>query len=291
MRDGAGFGICAWYAPSMRPLALGAIIGTAVGVGVLVGRATMPARSIATADTDASHGPAETTRRSGSSRLDEPAAARDRAVSQRSAGSALRTRGDVDREDEDAPTRREGDSPRADPPAPSAEIDDERSPSEEIARLQRELTELREEAAELMGEPLPPAANPEPRFTAAALGGSVQQAIDQAGVGGSVEHIDCSEDPCIVFGRLVGDEADMEKIERTAALAPYESDVLTLLFWATSLEGPDPSGIRETGLFALAYYSLDARAERGTELDRRLRARTVEYWNTDKPGRVSSGSG
>lgn len=276
----------------MRPLALVAIIASALGIGVLVGRATVPSGTITTADPNPSHGAAETPKRSSGSRLDDSVTPRDSGLPQRTAGFGARDRGVLARDDDDAPTPAEGDPTRGHPAEPTAEtIDDQDSPSEEIARLQRELTDLREEAAELMGEPLPPAANPEPRFTAAALGGSVQQAIDQAGVGGSVEHIDCSEDPCIVFGRLVGDEADMEKIERTAALAPYESDVLTLLFWATSLDGPDPSGVRETGLFALAYYSLDARAERGTELDRRLRARTVEYWNTDKPGRPNPASG
>ena len=93
--------------------------------------------------------------------------------------------------------------------------------------------------------------------------------------------------PCIVFGRLEGDEEDMEKIERAEALHSYEGDILSLLFWATSVD--DPSAVpHETGLFALAYYTDADRHEHGDALDRRIRARVMEYWNTDRPGTPST---
>ncbi|MBC8069939.1 MAG: hypothetical protein IAG13_16495, partial [Deltaproteobacteria bacterium] len=128
----------------------------------------------------------------------------------------------------------------------------------------------------------------EPRFSGPALTGSVGQAIGQSGVAGEVQHVDCSEYPCIVFGRLVGDEEDMEEIERAAALSEYDADVLTLLFWATTADSSEAAGPKETGLFALAFYTSDDRASSGAELDRRIRARTVEFWNTDRPGRPSA---
>jgi hypothetical protein len=109
---------------------------------------------------------------------------------------------------------------------------------------------LLEEQLDLLGKPMPRPADVEPRFSGPALAGSVTQAIGQSGVVGNAEQVDCSEYPCIVFGRLVG--------------------------------GGRP---RETGLFAIAFYTADDRASMGAELDRRIRARTVEYWNTDKPGR------
>ena len=86
-------------------------------------------------------------------------------------------------------------------------------------------------------------------------------------------------------GRLEGDEEDMEEIERAASLSPYADDVLTLLFWATSVVDKAAAKTPETGLFALAFYPAEDRATRGEALDRRIRARIMEYWNTDRPGK------
>lgn len=163
--------------------------------------------------------------------------------------------------------------------------DDLETLTRELASLRRENQELRDEHTELVGEPLPQPTEIEPRFSGPSLTASIGQAIGQAGVDGKVEHVDCSEYPCITFGRLAGDEEEMEEIERTAALSQYDADVLTLLFWATSSDASDAPGTKETGLFALAYYTQDDRATDGTALDRRIRARTVEYWNSDRPAR------
>jgi hypothetical protein len=159
-------------------------------------------------------------------------------------------------------------------------------PEEEVDRLRQELAALREEQREVMGEPVEPPADMEPRFGGATMSGAVQGALGQANVSGEVEATDCSEHPCIVFGRLEGDEEDMEEVERAAALSVYDGDILTLLFWATSVEEPGVAPA-ETGLFALAFYSFEDRASRGEELDRRIRARTMEYWNHDRPGRAA----
>lgn len=113
----------------------------------------------------------------------------------------------------------------------------------------------------------------------------MQRALEQVGVPGAVEATDCSEHPCITFGRLEGDEEDMEEIERSAALSEYQSDILTLLFWATTADPDERARSPETGLFALAFYSFDDRAELGETLDRRIRARVMEYWNADRPER------
>lgn len=158
----------------------------------------------------------------------------------------------------------------------------------ELASSRRENAELRDEHAELLGEPLPSPSDIEPRFSGPSLTASIGQAIGQAGVEGKVEHVDCSEYPCITFGRLAGDEEDMEEVERAAALSQYDADVLTLLFWATSADSSEAPGAKETGLFALAFYTQDDRAMDGAALDRRIRARTVEFWNTDRPARPAA---
>lgn len=159
---------------------------------------------------------------------------------------------------------------------------------DELEALRRDHAELREEHAELLGKPVATPPTIEPRHTAPVLTTSVRQAIGQSGVGGDVEHVDCDEYPCIVYGRLVGDEEDMEEIERAAALSEYDADVLTLLFWATTADSSEAAGPRETGLFAIAFYTFEDRAEMGAELDRRIRGRTVEYWNADEPGRPTA---
>lgn len=140
-----------------------------------------------------------------------------------------------------------------------------------------------EERVELLGRTIPSPPSIAPRFEGRSLSGQIGRALEQAGVAGEVEATDCSEHPCIVFGRLEGDEADIEKVERAEVLQPYEADILTLLFWATTSDDPT-SPARETGLFALAYYEDADRQEHGEELERRIRARVMEYWNTDRPG-------
>lgn len=249
-----------------------AIIG--IVVGTFVGRDTAPITATPSSDrTDAAPSTSARAADPSSPRDDEPSARRMR-----------RERRDADpRASSDASDEREQDrSETADPSAPTSDID---TLTRELAALKRENAELREEHAELLGEPLPPRADVEPRFSGPSLTASVGQAIDQAGVVGKVEHVDCSEYPCITFGRLAGDEEDMEEVERAAALSQYDADVLTLLFWATSVDSSEASGSKETGLFALAFYTQDDRATDGAALDRRIRARTVEYWNTDKPAR------
>lgn len=154
------------------------------------------------------------------------------------------------------------------------------------ARRERDLAVAGETCVELLGTPIPlPDAIAE-RFSGAAVSHAVREAIGQAGVVGDVESVDCSEFPCIVFGRLAGDEEDIEEIERATALDAYEADVLTLLLWATTVDASartHPTA-RETGLFALAYYDADDRDELGAELDRRIRARVLEVWNAERPG-------
>jgi len=122
------------------------------------------------------------------------------------------------------------------------------------------------------------------RFRGPSLSASLRAALAEEDVAGDVEGVDCSEFPCIVFARLEGDEEDVEELERSEALAPYASDVLTLLLWAVSAGGDD--GPAETALIAMAFYTAEDRATQGDELDRRIRARVLEVWNTQRPARA-----
>jgi hypothetical protein len=154
----------------------------------------------------------------------------------------------------------------------------------ERARLASEIAAQRADEREERGEPIAvPDALP-PRFRADGVRSAVSRALEEARAGGRIEEVDCSEYPCIAFGRLRGDEEDMERVERAQALAPYRDDVLTMLFWAQSDDSAPRDQPRETGLFALAFYTAAERASHGEAIDRRVRIRTAELWNTVRPG-------
>ncbi len=183
--------------------------------------------------------------------------------------------------------RRDGSSPSAgvnlvegDEPGPRSATERAR----ELEELREAVATLQEEKKELLGDPIAAPPKVGARFGGPSVSRSVHAAIEQVGVPGGVESVDCEEHPCIVFGRLAGDEEDMEEIERSAALSEYQSDVLTLLFWATTASPEEVTSSPETGLFALAFYSFEDQAEFGEALERRLRARVMEYWNSDRPG-------
>lgn len=172
---------------------------------------------------------------------------------------------------------------------------------EEVAQLTRRVEDLERAHAELFGEAVPrdESAGPPPaRMGSTPLAAAFRAALAEEHIAGDVEGVDCSEHPCIVFGRLRGDEEDVEELERSEALAPYRDDVLNLLLWAvtTSRAGEDRDNASdedeavdegeespETALFALAFYSREELGQRDA-LERRIRARVVEVWNTDRPG-------
>jgi hypothetical protein len=170
--------------------------------------------------------------------------------------------------------------------------------SEELARRQRELdariAEARRERDELFGAPVAAPANAPARFAATSIATSLRGALEAEGVEGEIEGVDCSEHPCIAFGRLRGDEEDVEEVERSPALDAYRDDVLVLLLWATTARDASPAPTapeetateetapEETAIFALAFLPRDGVTE---SLERRIRARVFEVWNVERPGR------
>ena len=261
---------------AVAALGLGGLIGYSIG-------GAGPQASSPTPPSSSSMGPDGHPRQSSRSRLvghDSVSSTRERSGRPAVPRARQRVRSAFEAETNEGASADE--AAREGPPVLD-ETDEKRDP----ARLAQELTACLDEREELLGKPLELPGEPDERFGSAAVSSGIRSAIDQAGVAGEVEATDCSEHPCIVFGRLAGDEEDMEKIERAEALAPYESDVLSLLFWATSVDDPSAPA-HETGLFALAFYTDVDRQELGDELDRRIRARVMEYWNTDKPGQSVS---
>lgn len=167
------------------------------------------------------------------------------------------------------------------PPACEAHV---RVATERADALAREILAMRADRAEREGEPIEVPAGTPARLGGPAVRAAITAALRQTRVVGQLEELACDEYPCIAFGRLQGDEEEIEEIERSAALLPYRDDVLTLLFWAVTDETAPRDAPRETGLFALAFYARDDGVRLGERLDRRIRTRAVDLWATMRPG-------
>ncbi len=142
------------------------------------------------------------------------------------------------------------------------------------------------------GTPIPMRPTPTaPRFASTSMTGALQAAFTSTNIPGSVDGVDCSEYPCIVFGRIRGAEDQMAKLERSKSLAAYEEDILTVLLWsATDQEAKEAAEARhesddglEQSLYAVALYPRADKAQLGDNLDRRIRSRTAELWNGMSP--------
>jgi hypothetical protein len=160
-----------------------------------------------------------------------------------------------------------------------------------LAALQREADQRDERRTAREGTPIRdrPAATEEPRFAPERLRSAISEAFTQTRVPGRVAGLDCTEWPCIVFGRIRGTEDEMEKLEGAKALASYERDILTVLLWVVTDEAanaapiPGLPGRPEQSLFAFALYPRGLERPLTENVDRRVRTRTAELWNTMSP--------
>ncbi len=157
----------------------------------------------------------------------------------------------------------------------------------ELEETRVQLATLEKRRKELEGEPLAPRTNTAPRFQAPGLVKTFDRAFALTKIVGKVESVDCTEHPCILFGRLQGDEEGVAKLEDAEPFSAYDSDVGVMLTWASAdheIEGTTKPGLErekppEISLFAFAYYTHEERAQHGEMIDRRIRVRTAEYWN------------
>jgi hypothetical protein len=141
---------------------------------------------------------------------------------------------------------------------------------------------------EAEGEPIAARADTAPRFQPAAMVQTFERAFASTKIVGRVESVDCTEHPCILFGRLQGDEEGVATLEDAEPFSAYDDDVGVMLTWASAdhaHEGDRKPGVQrqkppEISLFAFAYYSHEDRERHGELIDRRIRVRTAEYWNS-----------
>jgi hypothetical protein len=157
----------------------------------------------------------------------------------------------------------------------------------EVAEQREQLASVERRRKELEGEPIAARTDTPPRFQAPGLVQTFERAFAQTRLVGKVESVDCTEHPCILFGRLRGDEEGVATLEDAEPFAAYDDDVGVMLTWASGDHGHE-GGVKpglqrekppEISLFAFAYYTHEDREQHGEMIDRRIRVRTAEYWN------------
>ena len=103
----------------------------------------------------------------------------------------------------------------------------------ELDARQSELKTLLAERTEDRGEAVPFPDDLPPRFTEGALLKAFQQGFADVGLKGEVSHIDCTEYPCIVFGKVEGDTRDlMKKLQQSPVFGGYGDDHRSVRGWA-----------------------------------------------------------
>jgi hypothetical protein len=257
------------------------LVVAALVVGVVLGRASIARSTITTTTTVVTR---EQEASSESSRLERTSAvAREAPIdppTDRSHGTSS------DRTEPASPLPDASDAP---PAECAVYVRAERERCEPSVAAARALAAQRQEDHEALGEPIPMPSNPAPRFGYEALRTAMTAAIATASVrapGSRLEGVDCSEYPCIAFGRLAGTEELLERIEEAPALATYSADIGIELLWMITDESRPRSATgreSEVGLFAMGWYTADDRAQYGDAIDRRVRARATEIWNTIRP--------
>jgi cation diffusion facilitator CzcD-associated flavoprotein CzcO len=158
---------------------------------------------------------------------------------------------------------------------------------EELEAVRAQLVDIERRRRELDGDPIPAREDVPPRFRESGLVQTFNRAFQQTKIDGRVESVDCTEHPCILFGRLRGDEELVAKLEDSKPFQSYDEDIGVMLTWASGDRhhggGAKPGLAREKppeiSLFAFAFYSHEDRERLGEAIDRRVRVRTAEYWN------------
>lgn len=171
--------------------------------------------------------------------------------------------------------------------------------TDQLVSLHQAAAAAEEDRIAQQGAPIPPPTDElAPRFRQGALAGSVTRALAQAKLPGGVDGTDCTEYPCIVYGRINGTEDDVEAFEHAHAFDVYDDDISNILLWVQTDEAAEAAAERhgrrdehaEQMLFAIAFYSHQDASTRGDDLDRRIRWRVTELWNALNPSDESGAS-
>ena len=152
-----------------------------------------------------------------------------------------------------------------------------------VAELETKLEQFQKERTLAEGTPLAkPAALPE-RFNDAALRENVTKALKEAGIPGDVTSVDCTEYPCIVYGKA-GKRGDMDKLEATASMKGYGADHHSTHEWGVGSKQPDGTSKDELYFGMALYPKVDGETEaQKDEITKRLQVRQQEMWEAMRP--------
>lgn len=151
-----------------------------------------------------------------------------------------------------------------------------------IKRLKRKLAEQASALEHHLGEALPFPDDLDPLYREDALMQHFSDALAQIGADGEVTEIDCSEFPCIVYGKVRGEDGtDMRRLHDADALQAYGKGIGNSSVWGgKTVKNGEPS---ESAVFGIAAYPKDQIADEAM-LQKRLRVRHQAYWEAEREG-------
>jgi hypothetical protein len=169
----------------------------------------------------------------------------------------------------------------ADVDARAAEIDalraERRALKRQLKAAQAKIAEQGETLAHHVGQPLDFPADLDPKYRQEALMERFNAAFEELGIEGGVTDIDCSEYPCLVFGRTIG-QMRTKELQEAEALETYGDDLEDWSHWAgQSVVDGLPS---KSVMFGLPVYpagSIDPNA-----LKQRLMLRYKTFWEAER---------
>ena len=130
------------------------------------------------------------------------------------------------------------------------------------------------DVAEHEGSAVPEPDDLPERFTEDALAGSFRAAFESTGLPGQIEAVDCSEFPCILFGRLelgvTGNDSRLRGL-LGAVRSDYEGDSINV--GKSTYRGADGSHMR----FSASYYPSDLSEDVRKALQKRVRYRRRQF--------------
>lgn len=157
---------------------------------------------------------------------------------------------------------------------------------QQIKTLEARLTDQADTLKHYIGEALPFPDDLDPIYKEDELMERFSAALEALGVDGEVSEIDCTEFPCIVYGKVQDDDGtQVGKLREAKALSPYEDAWRNSSVWSgKAMVDGKPSQNAAFGFALMPKGAVDEAA-----VQKRLRFRHQAYWNAirdelhDKP--------
>ena len=152
----------------------------------------------------------------------------------------------------------------------------------QVKRLKSKLSDQASVLEHHLGEAVPFPADLDPLYREEALMQHFSDALKEMGADGEVTEIDCSEFPCIVYGKVRGEDGtDLRRMHDAEALQAYGKGIGNSSVWGGKVvKDGEPS---ESAVFGIAAYPKD-QVDDEAMLQKRLRVRHQAYWEAEREG-------